>query len=1115
MRQLLLLLVILMLCSGWGRRSATAETVSVGWHSEYGISLAVATDATDGSCWAGSGSGVIHVSADGVLLSETRGLPYVRSLSVNGQDGSCWVVQNVVDQVVKLDRDGYELFRVTDLNDPAWVSVNSTDGSCWIADVIDSTSSRVVHLASDGTWIAEVDGFTSAYKVSVNQTDGSIWVPDTHVQQVVHLSADGAELSRTGGFREPISVSVNSTDGTCWVADETNFLEGADWEVAHLAADGTVMKTVAGFFGPWCVSVNSISGACWVVDQHGVTRISSEGEIVSRAYPVSARQVAASPFDDTAWGVETSSSSTWPWDGAHLAHYAKVGMPLPQIELDGVASALAGASPYSAWVGVLGDWDEVQGRYVGSVVERVSADGLVLASNADVQNPSAIGVDPDDYSCWVADAATGEIIHLSVSGEELARAGGFSNPASISVDTGDHSVWVADTGHNEVAHLDASGGLLSRYAGFAAPDALSASSEQCWVADTDHNQIVDLRLTGEYMRLDGFSQPRGIAHDDYVIWVSDTGHQQVVATYSGGAAWRGGSFIQPTTVLLGPHPGRMVSCYLWVLDQTAGEVVALSAINPSQVAELWRGSVPEPTAMGVGPDDGSVWVASADRKLHHFASDGYQIWRGAGFSDLGGLSVSGSDGSCWITDWSQNRLCRVAPDGTRLVDRTYPRDILPLNVLVDQRDGSAWVVFQTEKIEHVSPTGETLSTWTGFGRPFGIQYNPHDDSFWVSDGGTGEIIHLTPDGTVLSRTPGLYGNISVNPGDDSCWVADYVQDIVVHLAADGSEVLRLTGFSDPASVAVDPTDGSIWLAESPSTPDDGTPRVSHLSATGLSLWSSTDFAEPAAVTLDPRDRSVWVADHYDVGTRRSGSVTHLAANGGQLSRTDGLTSPIWLSVNPVDGSLWFADVGAKEVVHLVGLWDVDDGSWAAASIDSCLAAGIVSGYPDGTYHPEYPVTRDQMAVYISRALAGGDANVPEFTETPSFPDVDEQHWALDYVEYAVDQNVVAGYDDGTYHPDEEVTRAQMAVYVARAMVAPSGEAGLADYVPADPRDFPDVPPTGYGDDGTEPYWAYTHVEYCVENGVVQGYQDGLYHPDEVVTRAQMAVYVARAFDLTL
>jgi hypothetical protein len=210
-----------------------------------------------------------------------------------------------------------------------------------------------------------------------------------------------------------------------------------------------------------------------------------------------------------------------------------------------------------------------------------------------------------------------------------------------------------------------------------------------------------------------------------------------------------------------------------------------------------------------------------------------------------------------------------------------------------------------------------------------------------------------------------------------------------------------------------------------------------------------------------------------------------------------------------------ADYGWGLLVFGPSFPDAPLGHWAVWEIQACVTAGIVQGYPDGNYYPEYEVTRDQMAVYIARALAGGNENVPTHTEPPTFPDVPEGFWALDHVEYAVDQNVVAGYDDGLYHPEYEVTRDQMAVYVARALVAPTGEAALGDYVPADPRNFPDVPDTGYGEDGTEPFWAYTHIEYCVENGVVQGYEDGYYHPEIAVTRDQMAVYVARAFDLPM
>jgi PKD repeat protein len=184
--------------------------------------------------------------------------------------------------------------------------------------------------------------------------------------------------------------------------------------------------------------------------------------------------------------------------------------------------------------------------------------------------------------------------------------------------------------------------------------------------------------------------------------------------------------------------------------------------------------------------------------------------------------------------------------------------------------------------------------------------------------------------------------------------------------------------------------------------------------------------------------------------------------------------------------------------------DADLEHWACEEILACVDAGIVSGYEDGLYHPEIVVTRDQMAVYIARALVApsGEAALADYVPANprNFPDVPPDFWAYTHIEYCVENGVVTGYEDGLYYPEYEITRDQMAVYVARALVAPTGEAALADYVPADPRNFPDVP---------EDFWACAHVEYCVEHGVVRGYEDGLYHPEIVVTRDQMAVYVAR------
>ena len=174
-----------------------------------------------------------------------------------------------------------------------------------------------------------------------------------------------------------------------------------------------------------------------------------------------------------------------------------------------------------------------------------------------------------------------------------------------------------------------------------------------------------------------------------------------------------------------------------------------------------------------------------------------------------------------------------------------------------------------------------------------------------------------------------------------------------------------------------------------------------------------------------------------------------------------------------------------------------DAHWAYEAVEICVRDGVVRGYPDGFYRPLRSVQRDQMAVFIARSLAGGDAGVSDFEGTPTFPDVSSTHWALDYVEYAVASDVVGGYEDGTYRPSREVTRGQMAIFVARVL------AGGEEKVPAysGSPTFADVGPD---------FWAFRHVEYIRAAGVIQGYGDGLYHPEYVVTRDQMAVYIARS-----
>ncbi len=184
--------------------------------------------------------------------------------------------------------------------------------------------------------------------------------------------------------------------------------------------------------------------------------------------------------------------------------------------------------------------------------------------------------------------------------------------------------------------------------------------------------------------------------------------------------------------------------------------------------------------------------------------------------------------------------------------------------------------------------------------------------------------------------------------------------------------------------------------------------------------------------------------------------------------------------------------------------DVAVDNWAWVNIEACVAAGIVQGFSDGTYQPGTVVTRDQMAVYAARALAKGDTHVPTGPASAHFPDVPTDFWAFKYVQYAYAQNIVAGYADGTYGPTLNVDRGQMAVFVARSIATPTGDAGLATFTPPSTPSFPDVPTD---------FWSFKHVEYLKQAKIVGGYEDGDYHPEYAVTRDQMAVFVCRAFSL--
>jgi len=191
--------------------------------------------------------------------------------------------------------------------------------------------------------------------------------------------------------------------------------------------------------------------------------------------------------------------------------------------------------------------------------------------------------------------------------------------------------------------------------------------------------------------------------------------------------------------------------------------------------------------------------------------------------------------------------------------------------------------------------------------------------------------------------------------------------------------------------------------------------------------------------------------------------------------------------------------------------DVPADYWAYTEIMSLVEAGVVNGYPDGTFKPEFPVTRAEFAKMALLSLG----YALEFPETPSFPDLVKEEWYYGYVEGAVKHGLVKGYPDGTFQPQGNITMAEILTVVVRAK-------GWEEAAPPGPPPFILLHDR---DDSvraiTAEDWYYGTVGAAAQHGLLlfpdheqittAGGSSGEYQLrfNTAATRAQTAVFLAR------
>jgi uncharacterized repeat protein (TIGR01451 family) len=169
-------------------------------------------------------------------------------------------------------------------------------------------------------------------------------------------------------------------------------------------------------------------------------------------------------------------------------------------------------------------------------------------------------------------------------------------------------------------------------------------------------------------------------------------------------------------------------------------------------------------------------------------------------------------------------------------------------------------------------------------------------------------------------------------------------------------------------------------------------------------------------------------------------------------------------------------------------WGENDGDWTEewynqkSGSDQADPVLISSGSPDLTgvnfTLEQEPLTRAKLAKMLVEK-SGLSQYLPQ---DPTFTDVPLSHWAAGYIYSAIKYGLMSGYQDGTFRPEQYVTRAEIAAFSYDKFNIPS-------YVPQSPT-YVDLLPD---------HWAYEAVESLTNAGFMGGYPDGTFRPDDFIT----------------
>ena len=488
----------------------------------------------------------------------------------------------------------------------------------------------------------------------------------------------------------------------------------------------------------------------------------------------------------------------------------------------------------------------------------------------------------------------------------------------------------------------------------------------------------------------------------------------------------------------------------------------------------WIGSSPAISS------DGTIYIGSGDGYLYAINPNGTQKWSFKTGDSILSSPTIGSDGTIYVGSYD-NYLYAISPNGSKkwsfktgdLVGSS-PTIGSDGTIYVGSADGYLYAVNPNGTEKWSFPTGDSIISSAAIGSDGTIYVGSLDYYLYA----------INPNGTEKWSFPtGLYIGSSPAIGSDGTIYVGSTDGYLYAINPDGTQKWSFKTGNGIASPTIFDSSGfqtGNWIGSSPTIGSDGTIYVGSgdnslyaINPNGSKKWS---FKTGNLIISSPAIGSD--------GTIYVGSYDHYL-----------------YAINPNGSKKW-----SFKTVHVILSSPAigSDGTIYIGSGDNSLYALYSNSH--GFAGSAWPMFLHDVMHTGRAGIASGESNSNNSQDSSSsnntnnssgFSDISPSSWYYNYVEDIAKAGITTGYPNGTYQPKDNVTRAQMAAFIARAMKLNTPQCSSSPF-----------------NDVSSSSWYCKYVKVLKDSGATSGYPDGTYKPSEIVTRDTMAAFLVKALKLS-